>query len=100
MTDLMYFGYEWESDSYPLQEEFIKEVKENFHDVKLEDAYDSIKGLRQSVYVDKEKEEDYFVWLFCHGWYNCSFALGVAKQEEIDRYVKKGRERYPECVKS
>jgi hypothetical protein len=47
MTDLMYFGYEWEDDSYPLQEEFIKEVKEEFADVRLEDAYDSIKGFRQ-----------------------------------------------------
>lgn len=89
MTDLMYFGYEWESDSYHLQEMFLKEVKEKFPDIKLKDAYDSIKGFRQAVYVEKGNEEDYFVWLFCHGWYNCSFALRVSKQEEMNRYVKK-----------
>ena len=42
--DLMYFGYEWDADSKKNGTDFIAEIK---------DAYDSIKGYRQEVYLEE-----------------------------------------------
>lgn len=102
MTDLLYFGYDWEPDSLPLQEEFIREVKERFPNVRLEDAWDNIKGYRQAVYLEKEQEEDYLIWAICHGWIGSSFTLQMMNFQsntKMREMVEKGRELYPECFK-
>lgn len=39
MTDLVYFGYEWEPESRLLEREFVSSVKERFPDIRLEDGY-------------------------------------------------------------
>lgn len=99
MVDLVYFGYEWESDSRSLEQEYIKEVKEAFPDVKLENAYDEIKGYRQSVYLDENRKEDYLVWALAFGWHNCSMTLALLirqDEEKVLELIEKAKEKYPE----
>ena len=102
MTDLVYFGYEWEPECRLLEKEFVSSVKERFPDIRLEDAYDSIKGYRQAVYTDNETEESYLVWALCHGWASCSMTLSLLffeDWEKIERLLETGRKEYPECFK-
>lgn len=102
MTDLVYFGYEWEPDSRLLESEFVSSVKERFPDIRLEDADDSIKGYRQAVYADNEQEESYLVWALCHGWASCSMTLSLLfleDKERVERLLETGRKEYPECFK-
>lgn len=99
MMDLVYFGYEWESDSRSLEQEYIKEVKEAFPDIKLENSYDYIKGYRQSVYLDEKRKEDYLIWVLAFGWANCSMTLALLfreDEEQVLELIKKAKEKYPE----
>lgn len=102
MTDLMYFGYEY--DAPKLQAEFINEIKEKFDNVVLKDAYDSIKGYRQEVHLPKEQEDDYLIWLIAKGWLEMSFAMQLLmmdkdRKEEFDRIWKLAKKRHPEAFK-
>lgn len=102
MVDLMYFGYIYEKDSKQLESEFISEIKSEFPEVKLEDAYDSIKGYRQQVSLPEEKEEDYLTWLLAHGWLNCSFNLGIMRYNNIEKLktlIDNAKKKYPQCFK-
>lgn len=99
MVDLMYFGYEWETDARKLEKDFIREVEEAFPDITLNDAYDEIKGYRRSVFYSTEKEDDYLLWALCHGWFYCSFSLQTMEKGKLDKLLEKGRDVYPECYK-
>lgn len=101
-ADLVYFGYIYEDDSHLLQKEFIEEVTKEFPEIRLKDSYDDIKGYRQSVYISEDKEEDYLVWAFCHGWLNCSMTLtmkAMNDKEFMAKIFEKGKIKYPECFK-
>lgn len=99
-VDLVYFGYEWEKDSRELEKEFIEEVSAAFPDAKLEDAYDSIKGYRRSVFIEEEKKEDYLVFILAHGWYNCSLALRIMNDsEKLNRLITRVKQEYSDCIK-
>ena len=100
--DLMYFGYEYESDSRGFEIEFKKEIKKKFKDVELKDAYDSIKGYRQEVYISKELEEDYYLWLMVNGWFEMSLNLQLmmmGKKDEFKRLIELAKSKYPESFK-
>ena len=101
--DLVYFGYTWEPESSKLEREFIKEIKTAFPEIRLENAYDDIKGHRQSVFIEESKADDYLVYIMAHGWLNCSMTLQLLmydnkkKFEELFERIKK---EYPECLKN
>ncbi len=107
--DLLYFGYDFgETESKKHEEEFIKEIREKFPNVKLQDAYDSIKGYRQEVYLEKENKDNYFSWLFGKGWFEMSMTMqlimmtsGTEPEQKIlfDRYFKLAKTQYPEAFK-
>ena len=102
MMDIMYFGYD--DDSQELEIEFISEVKDNFKDVVLKDAYDQIKGNRQEVHLSDETKEDYYVWLIAMGWFEMSLHLQLImlsgdKKEEFLKLIELAKERYPASFK-
>jgi hypothetical protein len=106
MMDLIYFGrgYGDEIHAKEYQEDFIKEIKENFPDVRLEDSYDEIKGYRQSVFIDDEKKDDYMAYLIGKGWIDFSLTLQIAmmdkdEQKDAKRWFKIAKEKYPEAFK-
>ena len=104
MTDLMYFGYEWEDESPKLQAEFIPAIKEKFEDVKLSDAYDSIKGYRQEVCLPDEREDDYLCWIIGNGWFEMSITMQIMmmdkkQKDEFKRIFELTKIQYPESFK-
>ena len=99
MVDLIYFGDEYDEGSEQHETEFLKEIKHDFPDVKLENAYDPIKGYRQQVTLSDEQELDYQVWLIGFGWFTYSFALNLVLCDDrneplIDKLLVLARERY------
>jgi len=105
--DLLYFGYEFEYGSLTDQSDFIKEIKEQFPNVVLKDAFDSIKGYRQEVYLDKESSDDYYAWLIGKQWYNSSLSMSLImrscdkpeQKEKFDKYLALAKKQYPEVFK-
>lgn len=101
--DLVYHGYEWEPESYSNQEEFRELLKKNFPEVKIEDAYDCIKGYRTAVYADEKFDINiYHAFLLAHGLSNCSFNFLTTKKEDLpseEELIKILRERWPESLK-
>jgi len=69
--DLVYFGYDWSdgqgAKSRNLEKEFIADIKKRFTTIKLRDAYDSIKGHRQEVFLPETDEENYLTWIIGNG---------------------------------
>lgn len=108
--DLLYFGYDWSEEgeeNKKAEQEFIREIKEQFQHVELRDAYDGIKGYRQEVFLHEEDDTDYNVWLIGKGWHECSFTMqlmmmsGEPRQiEKIEGYLKLAKTKYPEVFKS
>lgn len=102
MIDLMYFGYEWESDSQTLEQEFKELVVKLFPDVKLEDAYDSIKGYRQEVYLPDEQKDDYLAWIIADGWAKVSLTMQLMMMsDKIEwlRLFELAKKHYPQNFK-
>ena len=109
--DLLYFGYDWNEEAKEnkkFQDDFIKEIKIKFPKVKLKDAYDSIKGYRQEVYLDKENSDNYYSWLIGNGWFEFSLTMQLimmsVNQEpeskiKFERYVDLAKKQYPEAFK-
>lgn len=99
--DLLYFGYEWESDSEKLESDFITEIKERFPNVELKDAFDEIKSYRQEVYLDETEEDNYFAWLIAFGWLDASLTgqLILMDREEYLMYLELAKTQYPENFK-
>lgn len=103
--DLMYFGYPNQPESLKNESDFIAEVKERFPKVELKDAYDSIKGYRQEVYLDKEQSDDYYAWIIAHGWMNCSLLgtlmfMDKTQGEKLKNYVSLAKSQYPSKFKT
>jgi hypothetical protein len=104
--DLLYFGYH-SKENKQSEIDFKSQIKEKFPNVKLVDAYDSIKGYRQEVYLEKAESDNYFSWLLGTQWYQVSFTMkGLLvfrrSKEEIDsfeKYVKLAKQQYPEAFK-
>jgi len=100
MDDLMYFGYTYDEDNRGFEIEFKKDIAEKFPTVVLEDAYDDIKGYRQSVHFGDE----YYCWLIANGWLEMSLNLQLMmmsedQKEEFERIFELTRENYPEAFK-
>jgi hypothetical protein len=104
MMDLMYFGYDFEHDSCQLQGDFIREVKDKFPDVVLNDAYDSIKGYRQDVRLDKSREDEYYTFLIGKGWFEMSLTMQLVmmtndRHDDFIRWFELAKEQYPKAFK-
>lgn len=102
--DLMYFGYEWDTNSRQYQIDFIKEVKEKFPNVKLKNAYDSIKGYRLEVWLDDNQENDYMAFLIGKGWLDFSLTLQIdmmvkEKHDKVMEWIELAKKLYPESFK-
>ena len=83
-TDLLYFGYDWSKEGQEngkLEKEFMNELRTRFIDVGFEDAYDSIKGFRQEVYLKESEHDDYYSWILANGWHNCSLTMQLIMME-------------------
>jgi aspartokinase len=105
MTDLVYFGYVWDDDSYSNQVEFMKEVETKFANVEFSEAYDSIKGYRKEVILKDEQKDDYYAWIMAHGWHWSSLTVSLmlmdkGQKEEAERLIDLAKETYPENFKS
>jgi len=104
MTDLLYFGYEHEADSHPLEIEFINDIKTKFPDVILEDAYDDIKGYRHNVSLDSSEKEEYLMYIIAEGWAGCSmmvslFSMSKDRADEFSDIIAKAKVKYPHKFK-
>jgi hypothetical protein len=101
--DLVYFGPSYENGQ-ELENEFIKDVKKKFENVKLTNSYDEIKGHRQTVHLPKELHDDYLVWAIAEGWLNCSMTLSLtfmseSSKDEAQALIEKVKIKYPEAIK-
>lgn len=108
--DLLYFGYDWSeeaAENRKFQKEFMEELKARFPNVKFRDAYDSIKGFRQEVYLEKENSDNYYAWILAFGWFDFSFSMQLImmsykepdQKEKFDKYMTLAREQYPQNFK-
>ena len=104
MMDIIYFGngYEKDDPARYYEQEFIKEVKEFFPNVQLKNAYDEIKGYRQSVFLDDTQKDEYMSYLIGKGWVEFSLTFQIAlmseeKKNDIERRFKMAKEKYPEA---
>jgi len=101
-SDLIYFGYTWEEDSKKAEDEFLAEFKPVFENVKIESAYDDIKGYRQAIEYDESIAEDIMVWLIAFGWGNCSFHIQMMMLQDQEKLVglcDKAKDKYPDQFK-
>ena len=109
--DLLYFGYDF-SDEGPenarTQDEFMKEIKERFPEVKFQNAYDSIKGYRQKVYLPENENDNYYSWLIGNQWFEMSMSLQLImmsadrmpdQKENFEKYFALAKKQYPENFK-
>jgi len=104
MMDLMYFGYDYEDDSRQFEIDFKKEIKEKFDNVELRNAYDSIKGYRQEVYLNKDQKDNYQTWLIGKGWFEMSLNMQLMMmnkdlKDEFKRIFELTKIEYPEAFK-
>lgn len=101
--DLVYHVYEWEEYSKGSQKEFRELVKKNFPGIKMEDAYDHIKGYRTAIYADENFDVNvYYSFLLAFGFSGCSLSFLWPDKKEIpsqEEVIKIIRERWPECLK-
>lgn len=100
--DLMYFGYEWYSKKN--ETDFIAEIKAKFPNVELKDAYDSIKGYRQGVYLEKTESDNYWSWLIAHGWLELSLTgqlmlMDKSQSDKLSTYISLAKSQYPQNFK-
>jgi hypothetical protein len=102
--DLIYFGYEWDADSKKNETDFITEIKDKFPNVKLKDAYDSIKGYRQEVYLEKKESDNYWSWLIAYGWLEFSLTgqlmlMDKSQSDKLKSYISLAKSQYPQNFK-
>lgn len=81
IMDIIYFGYEDNAD-----------------------AYDSIKGYRREVHLDKSDEDNYCSFLIGKGWFEMSLTLQIsmldkAEHEKINKWFNLAKKQYPEAFK-
>jgi dsDNA-binding SOS-regulon protein len=103
--DLIYFGYDSEPESKMYETDFIKEIKEKFPNVELKDAYDSIKGYRREVYLDKPESDNYWAWLIAFGWLEFSLKgqlmlMDEEQKEKLLNYINLAKSQYPNNFKN
>jgi hypothetical protein len=105
MIDLMYFGNSFDNYEGPkIEKEFIELVTLAFPNVKLDNAYDEIKGYRQQVEIPDEQQDEYLAWIIGEGWGHMSLVIKVLKLEkdengEFYRIYKIAKEKYSESFK-
>jgi hypothetical protein len=107
-TDLLYFGYEYNKESAGLQADFITNIKKKFENVELRDAYDSIKGYRQEVFLREDQNDDYYAWLIGDGWFEMSLTMQLImlsagrepeQKAKFDKHLALAKQQYPEAFK-
>ena len=107
-TDLLYFGYDFSDESISnekAQNDFMNDLKETFLHVEFKDAYDSVKGFRQEIFLNEEDKDAYFAWVIAHGWFEYSFTLTLdsmekEKYEKLESYINLAKTLYPNNFKS
>lgn len=109
--DLLYFGYDWSeesAESKKAEQDFIKEIKDRFQNVKLQDAYDNIKGFRQKVYLEERLSDNYFSWLIAQQWFENSMTMQLImmsasrepeQAKKFEKYFALAKQQYPEVFK-
>lgn len=101
--DLVYHGYEFDEDSITNQNEFRDLIKKNFPEVKIEDAYDFIKGYRTAIYADKDFNINvYYSFLLAYAFSNSSISFLLIDKDKLpseEEILKIIREKWPECLK-
>jgi len=106
--DLVYFGYDHSledgSEARKNEQEFINDLRERFPDASFKDAYDSIKGYRQEVYLPEGNSDSYYTWLIAFGWYEFSLTMGIMmrspdRKDDIEKYIKLAKVEYPQNFK-
>jgi len=102
--DLMYFGYEYDTDSKKNETDFIAEIKAKFPNVELKNAYDSIKGYRQEVYLEETKSDNYWAWLIAYGWLELSLKgqlmlMDKGQSDKLSKYIDLAQIQYPQNFK-
>jgi len=106
--DVVYFGYDHEKESAGYQAEFIDHIKQKFENVELRDAYDSIKGYRQEVFLREDQNDDYYSWLIGDGWFEMSLTMQLImmsyndpeQKAKFDKYFALAKQQYPHAFKS
>lgn len=107
--DVVYFGYDHGKEgieSSRLQAEFMEEVKKVFPVVEFKNAYDSIKGFRQEVYLPKTESDNYFSFLIGKQWFELSLMMQLMllskekeHKDEFNRLFELAKKQYPESFK-
>jgi hypothetical protein len=103
--DLVYFGYAFDGDSQKNETDFIAEIKERFPTVELKNAYDSIKGYRQEVYLEETESDNYWAWLIAFGWFEFSLIgqlmlMDKEKYAKVHTYIDLAKSQYPQNFKN
>lgn len=101
--DVVYHGYEFENGSINHQNKFRDLIKKNFPNVKIEDAYDYIKGYRTAIYGDERFDANvYYSFLLAYGFSGCSLSFQLVDKDKLpskNEIIKIIRERWTECLK-
>ena len=85
MMDLMYFGYSDDTNGPIFEKEFKDEIAVAFPTVRLEDAYDTIKGYRQEVHLSDDQKDNYLTWIIGNDWLNCSLDIQLIMRDPDQR---------------
>jgi len=100
ITDLLYFGHDVRDVSQSnarIEQCFIDEAKERFPTIRIKDAYDKVKGFRQSIELTDVDQHEYHVWLYARGWSKASTSLSLLLKDEeaAENIMNAAKERYP-----
>lgn len=101
--DIVYHGYEWEENSIKDQEEYRNLMAKYFPEIKIEDAFDDIKGYRTQFYADGNFDKKiYYAFLYAFGFYQCSLSFLMEKESDIpseEELLSIVKERWNDCLK-
>ena len=98
MTDLLYFGKDYE-DGYNIEKEFLTEIAKEFPQAKLSNAYDYIKGHRQEVVLPDDQENEFYAWCVAFGYIYSSMTLQLMMldgDEALRGIINQAKTKYPQ----
>lgn len=101
VTDILSFGPDIRDVSQSnarLEQCFIEEVKVKFPVIRIRDAYDHMRGFRQSIEIAGVDLKHYHAWLVARGWDRMSSSMAAASTKDaafVDRVMAAAKEQYP-----